>query len=168
MDHTEKKVFVYKYDDNYSVEIEESADDDSVIIWESWLIKKNYCHKSFMVGVQKEEWEKVHGTMDSFVDAVFSDIDTSISCYEQEIMMLEIDPDVVLDRPVDERFRDLFKRTLHNCEYYEEEQKEKHLLNEIGCLRGILYAMEKVGEAPIDDRTLHFIDKANDIFNADK
>lgn len=41
----------------------------------------------------------------------------------------------------------IFERTLNNCEFYKDEGKEAHLLNEIGVLRGIAYCIEAaVGE----------------------
>lgn len=36
----------------------------------------------------------------------------------------------------------LYDRTMRNCLYYEKEGKKMALLNEIGCLRGIAYALE--------------------------
>lgn len=42
----------------------------------------------------------------------------------------------------------IFERTLDNCLYYEKEEMIEHLLNEIGCLRGIAYALETVGIYP--------------------
>lgn len=36
----------------------------------------------------------------------------------------------------------LYDRTMKNCLYYEKEGKKLALLNEIGCLRGIAYALE--------------------------
>lgn len=33
-------------------------------------------------------------------------------------------------------------RTMNNIEFYIRNEKPQHALNEIGCLRGIIYAME--------------------------
>lgn len=52
----------------------------------------------------------------------------------------------------------LFKRTLNNCYYYEENNKTISLANEIGVLRGLAYAMEAIGLCPHTDSFLHYID----------
>ena len=39
---------------------------------------------------------------------------------------------------------ELFDRTTKNCEFYEQEQDNAALLNEIGVLRGIMYCIESV------------------------
>lgn len=38
----------------------------------------------------------------------------------------------------------LYNRTLENCQYYCANGKEWSLMNEIGCLRGIMYAMQEL------------------------
>ena len=49
------------------------------------------------------------------------------------------------------KLRKLYERTMSNCQFYEREGKQAHLLNEIGVLRGIAYCMEAFGEPPFQD-----------------
>lgn len=56
----------------------------------------------------------------------------------------------------------LYERTLNNCYFYEKEKDVAHLLNEIGCLRGIAYSLEEAGINPFSLSGLeHFIDISN-------
>ena len=59
--------------------------------------------------------------------------------------------------------QDIFNRTLNNCLFYERENKPEHLLNEIGCLRGIAYAMEVMNMCPHTDEFLRFISIQNEL-----
>lgn len=65
---------------------------------------------------------------------------------------------------MNEKIKELYERTLNNCKFYERENDSKHLLNEIGVLRGIAYAMEAVGECPHNEEFLHYIEKQNELF----
>lgn len=55
------------------------------------------------------------------------------------------------------KVREVFERTLNNCKFYEMEGKRISLLNEIGTLRGLMYAMEYVDRCPMNDEVMHFI-----------
>lgn len=55
------------------------------------------------------------------------------------------------------KVREVFERTLNNCKFYEQEGKQLSLLNEIGTLRGLMYAMEYVDRCPMNDEVMHFI-----------
>jgi hypothetical protein len=56
---------------------------------------------------------------------------------------------------------ELLERTLTNCRFYEKEKDTKHLLNEIGVLRGIAYVLELTGQCPHTEEFLHFIEIQN-------
>ena len=58
---------------------------------------------------------------------------------------------------------ELWERTLKNCKFYEKENDIKHLLNEIGVLRGIAYVLELTGQCPHTDKFLHFIEIQNEL-----
>ena len=58
---------------------------------------------------------------------------------------------------------ELWERTLKNCKFYEEENDMKHLLNEIGVLRGIAYVLEITGQCPHTEEFLHFIEIQNEL-----
>ena len=51
-----------------------------------------------------------------------------------------------------------FERTMNNCRVYEDEERLGHLLNEIGTLRGLAYALEAVGICPHSEEFSHYID----------
>lgn len=51
----------------------------------------------------------------------------------------------------------LYCQTLKNCEYYENENMLQCLLNEIGVLRGIGYAIEAIGDCPHSQKFLYYI-----------
>lgn len=53
----------------------------------------------------------------------------------------------------------LYERTLKNCRFYEAEGKEWALMNEIGCLRGILYAIEEIEPCFTFTEAIPFIEK---------
>ena len=55
----------------------------------------------------------------------------------------------------------LFDRTMRNCYFYEREGRDADLLNEIGVLRGLAYAMEEVGIHQYDGEYYRFIDIQN-------
>ena len=57
----------------------------------------------------------------------------------------------------------LWERTLNNCKYYERKNDMKHLLNEIGVLRGIAYVLELTGECPHTEEFFHFIEIQNEL-----
>lgn len=51
-----------------------------------------------------------------------------------------------------ENIVDIYNRTYENCKFYFEQGKEKHLLNEIGALRGIVYCIgATIGEDNINN-----------------
>lgn len=58
---------------------------------------------------------------------------------------------------------ELLEDTLSNCKYYEKENKIQHLLNEIGVLRGLAYALEIIGVCPHTDEIQHFMGVAHEI-----
>lgn len=39
----------------------------------------------------------------------------------------------------------ILERTAKNCEFYQKEGKDEMLINEAGCLRGIMYAADAIG-----------------------
>lgn len=58
-----------------------------------------------------------------------------------------------------EEIRKIFIRTIGNCCWYEKENKTISLVNEIGVLRGVGYAMESIGLCPhVDMHFMYFID----------
>lgn len=63
--------------------------------------------------------------------------------------------------------RNFYIRTIKNCKTYEQWKDKKHLLNEIGALRGIAYCLELQGENFMftDDDFLHFINKQNKLLS---
>lgn len=56
-----------------------------------------------------------------------------------------------------------FDRTMNNCRFYEREERNTDLLNEVGVLRGLAYALEEVGVCPLSDEFLHYIDVQNEL-----
>jgi hypothetical protein len=53
---------------------------------------------------------------------------------------------------------EIYERTKRNCLFYENSNQEKHLLNEIGCLRGVAYCLEEAGVCVHEDQDfLHMI-----------
>ena len=52
---------------------------------------------------------------------------------------------------VESELQEIFERTKRNCLFYEKERKHASLMNEIGCLRGIVYCLEAVGVCPHHD-----------------
>lgn len=63
----------------------------------------------------------------------------------------------------------MFTRTINNCNYYEENNMTKSLLNEIGCLRGIAYCMEEMGLCPHNfPDFLRLIKKQQELLEAEK
>lgn len=57
----------------------------------------------------------------------------------------------------------LFERTMNNCRYYEKENLNMHLLNEIGVLRGIAYVLELTGTCPHSEEFLYYIQKQQEL-----
>ena len=149
-------IAIYKYNEDYAVEVTESTACDGEEYWEAWLSEKDYGFKSFIIGYLKKDFPE----RESFVQEVFNNMEETLEQYEEDKMLLESDRDVIFNRPVDERFNELFDQVLNNCRQYEINNSDKHLLNEVGCLRGLMYAMEKVGLSPISEDTLHFMDKS--------
>ena len=39
----------------------------------------------------------------------------------------------------------ILERTARNCDFYKENGMTEHYINEVGCLRGIMYALEEIG-----------------------
>lgn len=39
----------------------------------------------------------------------------------------------------------LLTRTANNCDFYKREGMTEHLINEVGCLRGIMYVLDEIG-----------------------
>lgn len=44
----------------------------------------------------------------------------------------------------------IYTRTLNNCRFYEEQKDTPHLIAEIGCLRGLAYALGATGVNGLD------------------
>lgn len=73
----------------------------------------------------------------------------------------------------EEEIRKVFIRTIGNCCWYESKGDKVSLLNEIGVLRGVRYAMDSIGLCPhvdvyFDIHFMYFIDlqqKLKDEFN---
>lgn len=59
----------------------------------------------------------------------------------------------------------LFDRTIDNCYFYERNNETISLVNEIGVLRGLGYAMEALGLCPYNDLFLYYIDIQEKIKN---
>lgn len=57
-----------------------------------------------------------------------------------------------------EEIKSSFDRTMNNCRFYESKGDSLSLLNEIGCLRGLSYALEAFGECPHDELFIHLIE----------
>lgn len=58
-----------------------------------------------------------------------------------------------------EDIKQSFERTMNNCIFYETEGKTIALVNEIGVLRGLCYAMQILGIGSFNsEEFLHFID----------
>lgn len=54
--------------------------------------------------------------------------------------------------------KESYERTLNNCRFYEKENKPWSLMNEIGVLRGLMYAIE-IYYASFDiSEAMHFIE----------
>ena len=58
---------------------------------------------------------------------------------------------------------DDFYQTMKNCFFYEHKGDKTHLLNEIGVLRGLAYAMEAVDCCPHNDDFFHFVHIQNEM-----
>ena len=56
-----------------------------------------------------------------------------------------------------------YRQTMKNCFFYEQKGDKAHLLNEIGVLRGLAYAMEVVGCCPHNDDFFYFISLQNEM-----
>ena len=70
------------------------------------------------------------------------------------------------DTPYDSKLMDLFKRTLSNCEFYENENRTTSLLNEIGVLRGIAYCLEALNIDVLELSSFqHYIEIQNQELN---
>ena len=41
--------------------------------------------------------------------------------------------------------KEILERTANNCEFYKKEGKRDMLVNEAGCLRGVMYAADAIG-----------------------
>ena len=59
-----------------------------------------------------------------------------------------------------------FVRTMNNCRFYEDEERLGHLLDEIGTLRGLAYALEAVGICPHSEEFLRYIDMSQSLMQA--
>ena len=74
---------------------------------------------------------------------------------------------------IDKKLLDLYKRTLNNCQFYENEKKPLKLLNEIGVLRGIAYCMTDAAGMKLELMTqtyevfLHFIEIQEELKKAE-
>lgn len=71
----------YKYDSNYYVDIVERND-----FYEAYIYDSNIGFKSFMFGMLKSEI-----SYESFLDAVFDNIDEFIESYLNDLEILEMD-----------------------------------------------------------------------------
>lgn len=71
--------------------------------------------------------------------------------------------------PADKKIKQDFAQHIKNCIYYEEKNDKNALLNEIGVVRGLSYAMQMIGVCPFHntntDKFLHFIDMQNKLLN---
>lgn len=56
-----------------------------------------------------------------------------------------------------ETMKDIFDRTMANCRFYEKQDDELKLLNEIGVLRGVAYCLQLAGICPHSEEFAHFI-----------
>ncbi len=155
---TDKKCSFYEYNERYGIEIMESLDPSGEEMWDAWLVEKDYGLKSYIIGLYKKNVP----TIGAFLAHVLEDIETTIDLFEKDKILYESDPDIVLNRPVSDMFDDLLERTLNNCRFYEKDNQNEKLVNEVGCLRGILYCLEKVGAVQMNDEVTSFIDKANE------
>ena len=63
--------------------------------------------------------------------------------------------------------KELYEKTIRNCEYYEWHKYFKRLLNEIGVLRGIAYCLEYNGQCVHgDEKFIRYIEMQNNIINS--
>ena len=70
------------------------------------------------------------------------------------------------DAPFYSKLMDLFKRTLSNCEFYENENRTNSLLNELGVLRGIAYCLEVLNIDVLEFSSFqHYIEIQNQELN---
>ena len=90
-------------------------------------------------------------------EMILKNIEDHVEDYEENYM---VESQEVLPAPdaYKENLEEIFQRTENNCRYYEEKKKMNSLLNEIGVLRGISYAMESVGLCPHTEEFLRFIE----------
>ena len=60
---------------------------------------------------------------------------------------------------------DSFNRTMNNCRFYEQEGNELSLLNEIGVLRGLAYALDAFSSKDCyhSDDFIHFINRQQEL-----
>lgn len=67
---------------------------------------------------------------------------------------------------------DVYERTKNNIRFYQREGDEKLLLNEIGCLRGVVYSLGILlgceDYVPEDKELLYFIDIQNKLLEESK
>lgn len=64
---------------------------------------------------------------------------------------------------MEKKLVDEFERAMRSCRHFEEKKMNQHLLNEIGVLRGIAYAMEMLGICPHSEEFVHFIQKQEEL-----
>lgn len=74
-----------------------------------------------------------------------------------------------LQKKEKEEIRKIFIRTIGNCCWYESEGDKASLLNEIGVLRGVGYAMDSIRLCPhVDMHFMYFIDLQQKLKEKDK
>lgn len=78
-------------------------------------------------------------------------------------LVLDFDNPKLLNDKAIRKLLKIFVRTLNNCRFYEKEKRRLFLLNEIGVLRGIAYALEAVGIHQYPGEFGHYIDVQNEI-----
>lgn len=153
------EINTFEYNEEFLVEIEETKDIEGEDWLEAWLMEKNGGFKSYIVGVPKKS-----DSIESFVCHLFDNMDEYIEKYESERMRLEVNPDIILDNPINKMYDEIVERTVNNCKRLEEKHCDKALLNEIGVLRGLMYAVEKVStEAPYTMDIIRYIDMGKNI-----
>ena len=138
------ETFCTVWDGNlYCIDICEDAEERS-----AWLYRSNNSVKMLMWG------EEVTNDRDEFLDCVFSNIPDYVEDYEEEYGE---------GAALIEKLDAIYERTMRNCHFYKDEGKNRHLLNEIGVLRGISYCLDEVmhGNFAYDDDFIKMIGKQN-------
>lgn len=60
----------------------------------------------------------------------------------------------------------ILERTANNCDYYKREGMTEHLINEVGCLRGIMYVADEIGiEYPLNLYYKFYIQPVSELIN---